>query len=97
MQLDVAFAGKVTAVDELTGQPLATPIEVEHVGSGLRLKNVRVPYINGRYSQRLTTPVQMPVLRIDGASQLGQRQAKQEFTNLISRIAISNQKRKTDG
>ena len=66
VQLDVAFAGKVTAVDELTGQPIATPVEVEHVGNGLRLKNVRVPYLHSRYSQRLTTPVSMPVFRIDG-------------------------------
>jgi hypothetical protein len=67
VQLDVAFSGKVTAVDELTGEPIAAPVDVEQMGhGGLRLKNVRVPYYNSRYSQRLNTPVQMPVFRIDG-------------------------------
>lgn len=66
VQLDLAFNGRVTAVDEMTGKPLDTPVEVEHVGPSLRLKNVRVPYLNSRYSQRLNTPVRMPVYRIDG-------------------------------
>ena len=56
VQLDLAFNGRVTAVDEMTGKPLDTPVEVQHVGPSLRLKNVRVPYLNSRYSQRLTTP-----------------------------------------
>jgi hypothetical protein len=65
--LDVAFTGHVTAVDEMTGEPLATAVEVEPNGRGLRIKNVRVPHLPERYSQRLVTPVHMPVFRIDAS------------------------------
>ncbi len=65
VDLDVAFRGRVTAVDELTGEATSAPVEVEPLGNGLRIKNIRVPYLPGRYSQRSTTPLHMPVFRID--------------------------------
>jgi hypothetical protein len=68
VNLDIAFSGRVTAVDELTGQPLATPVEVEPLTHGVRIKNVRVPYLPERYSQRLNKAVRMPVFRIDERS-----------------------------
>ncbi len=68
VNLDVAFTGHVTAVDEMTGEPVAAPVDVEPHGHGLRIKNIRVPYLPERYSQRLVTPVRMPVFRIDKSS-----------------------------
>ena len=68
VNLDVAFKGRVTAVDEMSGEPAQTPVEVEPNGHGLRIKNVRVPHLPERYSQRLVTPVRMPVFRIDSSS-----------------------------
>ncbi len=68
VSLDVAFKGRVTAVDEMTGEPTSTPVEVEANGQGLRIKNVRVPRLPERYSQRLIKPLHMPVFRIDPSS-----------------------------
>ena len=68
VSLDVAFKGRVTAVDEMTGEPATTPVEVEANGQGLRIKNVRVPHLPERYSQRLIKPLRMPVFRIDASS-----------------------------
>ena len=64
VDLDLAFNGVITAVDELTGQPKDAPVEVERVTNGLRLKNVRAPYLPAQYTNRSKTPITLPVFRI---------------------------------
>jgi hypothetical protein len=62
--LDVAFRGRVEAVDEMTGKPTDARPEVEPLPNGLRLKNVRVPFIPSGYGARLQRPLSMPAFRI---------------------------------
>jgi len=62
--IDVAFKGRVEAVDEMTGQPTGDRVVVEETPNGLRLKNLRVPLIPASYTQRSHEPLKIPVFRI---------------------------------
>jgi hypothetical protein len=64
VNIDLAFKGQVEAVDEMTGKPTGAPVEVEKLPNGIRIKNVRVPFIPAGYGARLQVPVSMPVFRI---------------------------------
>jgi hypothetical protein len=67
--LELAFTGRVIAVDEMTGQPSGSRVETEPLAGGLRIKNVKVPYVPDRYGERSQTPLCMPVFRIEPARQ----------------------------
>jgi hypothetical protein len=60
----LALRGRAEAVDELTGRPTGARVEVEPLPNGLRLKNIRVPFIPAGYGSRSQTPVTMPVFRV---------------------------------
>jgi hypothetical protein len=64
VEIDVAFAGRVEAVDEMTGGPTGARVEVGPLADGLRLRNLRVPKIPTSYTQRAKTPIELPVYRI---------------------------------
>ena len=64
VQIDTAFAGAASYVDEMTGKPAATQIEHERLPNGLRLKNVRVPFMSSSYGLRPREPIALPVIRI---------------------------------
>jgi len=64
ISVDAAFKGRAEAVDEMTGEPTGARVEVEPLPNGLRLRNLRVPYIPAHYGARLQTPVSVPVIRI---------------------------------
>ncbi|NOZ23852.1 MAG: hypothetical protein GXP25_22465 [Planctomycetes bacterium] len=64
VDLDIAFTGRVEAVDEMTGQPMGAKVEVEQLPKGLRIRNVCVPKIPAAYTRRSHEPIQMPVFRI---------------------------------
>jgi hypothetical protein len=64
LTVDVALTGKVEAINDMTGQPTAEPVEVESIPSGLRLKNVRAARIPGAYGTRFPRPFALPVYRI---------------------------------
>jgi len=64
VSVDVKLKGRVISVDPLSGEPNDTPVEVESTASGLRLKNLRVPFWPAAYTSRATEPIDFPVYRI---------------------------------
>lgn len=62
--LDIAFPGRVTAVDEFTGKAIASSITVQQTATGVRISSLRVPYLPSQYGQRATEPIALPVLRL---------------------------------
>ncbi len=64
VSLDVAFTGDVVAVDELTGEPVDTPVRYERRPGGLRLEDLRVPYLPAAVHGRSIEPFPLPVFRI---------------------------------
>jgi hypothetical protein len=62
--IDVAFQGKVTKVDDMTGQPLAETVEAVPMAGGLRLKNIKAARIPGPIGQRSKTSFMLPIYRI---------------------------------
>jgi hypothetical protein len=62
--LDIGFPGRVTAVDEFTGQATSSSISVQQTATGVRISNLRVPYLPSQYVHRATRPIALPVLRI---------------------------------
>jgi hypothetical protein len=62
--LDVGFPGNVTEVDELTGREIASSLVVQQTAEGVRISNLRVPYMPSQYGHRATEPITLPVLKI---------------------------------
>ncbi len=62
--VDVSFRGAVTRVDQLTGEPVDLPVSVEETPAGLRLKDLRVPFLPKGYTARAPEKVELPVYRI---------------------------------
>ncbi len=72
LSLDVAFTGHVDLVDELTGEPLGPSVEYQRRPEGLRLENLRVPYLPAGVHRRSIEPFALPVLRISQRAQGGE-------------------------
>lgn len=64
ISVDLALSGTVCAVDELTGKPISRPVEYEQISTGIRLKNLRVPFWPARYTSRSTDKIEFPVYRV---------------------------------
>lgn len=59
------FEGKAELVDDLTGEPLGQPLDIETIpGGGMKIKGLRVPYIAARFGQRPREAVSFPLIRI---------------------------------
>jgi len=54
----------VEVVDELTGEATGEPVSFERTPRGIRLKNIRVPYLPADYTRRPTKPTRLFVARI---------------------------------
>jgi hypothetical protein len=64
VSVDLAFSGKVEAVDPRTGEPLQTAVSTERLAKGVRLKNLRVPCLPREYGRRAKESIDLPVYRI---------------------------------
>jgi hypothetical protein len=64
MTIDIAFAGKVEKVDDMTGQTLPDAVDATPIAGGLRLRNIQAARIPGAIGQRCKTPFKLPVYRI---------------------------------
>lgn len=64
VDLPTAFGGRVTRVDELTGDPIEEPAKSTRRAKGLVLRDVRVPYLPQSYTSRATEKIALPVFRI---------------------------------
>ncbi len=64
INLDVAFKGKVTKVDDTTRADLPDTVEATSIQDGLRLTNLDAARIPGAIGQRCQTPFKMPVYKI---------------------------------
>jgi hypothetical protein len=62
--VDLSFSGTVCAVDELTGEPTNRPVESETTPTGVRLKNLRIPFWPAGYTSRAPEKIDFPVYRI---------------------------------
>ena len=71
VSVDVSFRGEVTRVDELTGEPMAEPVETAPTDTGMRLINLRVPYWGRHYTSRATEPLEFPVYKISNLREHG--------------------------
>lgn len=59
-----AFTGKLTRVDEWTGDPIDRPVDAGNREGGILIRNVDVPRIPGPIGQRSDKPLSLPVFRI---------------------------------
>ena len=64
VSLDVAFKGRVEAVDDMTGQPTGERVQTQVLPEGTRIMGLTVPRIPAAYTRRSHKPVHMPVIRI---------------------------------
>jgi hypothetical protein len=62
--LDIAFKGKVTKVDDMTGAELPGAVNATTTATGLRLTNLDAAKIPGAIGQRSETPFKMPIYKI---------------------------------
>ena len=65
--IQTAFKGTATQVDEWTGEPSGAAVECETNVRGARIRNVNVPRIPGAIGQRSEKPLSLPVFRITAA------------------------------
>ena len=66
--VDVSFRGVVIRVDELSGEPLDLPVSVQQTAVGLRLRDLRVPFLPKGYTARAPERIELPVYRITPGS-----------------------------
>jgi hypothetical protein len=62
--IDLAFAGKVEKVDDMTGQALPDAVDTTRIAGGVRLHNIQAARIPGAIGQRCKTPFKLPIYRI---------------------------------
>jgi hypothetical protein len=64
VEIELFFAGEVSAIDEWTGELTGEPVDVEYLPGGVRLKGIAVPYIPPQYTHRADVPIRLPCYRI---------------------------------
>jgi len=62
--INIAFTGMLTQVNEWTGKPIGTPTIWQESRTGIEIKNVNVPIIPGPIGRRSNKPLNLPVFRI---------------------------------
>ncbi|HTL31001.1 MAG TPA: hypothetical protein VL282_17350 [Tepidisphaeraceae bacterium] len=64
VNIDVAFKGKVTKIDDMTGAELPDSVAAMPIPNGLHLTNLDAARIPGAIGQRCKTPFKMPIYKI---------------------------------